>query len=301
MLFWVLLCAWARGEVSGTPSGWDYNITKRCIKSPHPSKDNYYEDLTQCEPGGRNWTVAVESEKGLGKSYPGPANQSFPINQSGPMTLLWREHVDQSGATNWSVNLKTDFVEHAHPGGAGYFTWYAVMDHTGHNGGPLPRPNQVHFSARVHINDFVIDGETRAFLGWQGWWDGKAYMIEVNFHLNKWGDAHSDKDIIVIHETESFKFVCMDGSAMGISAPRKKKAEVSVAWSPIIESLVKRGIFPAPSEGWADAETQTVFIGTEVRNNTPTNSVLADLWFTNLRVEKIVLPVSDRPTELTVD
>lgn len=267
-------------------SGWNYNLTKHCVKSTNPSGANYYQDLTDCGTQGKNWTVAVESEKTLGASFPGPANQSFPINDpNSPVKMNWVKHTDELGRQNYSINLKTDFSGATHPGGPGYFTWFVLMDHVGHNGGPLPRPDQLTFSATASYNDFVPNGSSRGLAGWQGWWDGRAHSIEINFASKGWGDAHPDPDIVNVINTSTLQFVDMDGAAMGITIPRTQDTLLKIDWSKIIKNLVSRGLLDAPSGGWANTATQAVFIGTEVKNDTASNSVISDLWFTNFRVE----------------
>lgn len=199
--------------------------------------------------------------------------------------MTWVPHTDELGRQNYSVNLKTDFNGTTHPGGPGYFTWFVLMDHVGHGGGPLPRPDQLTFSATASYNDFVPNGSTRALAGWQGWWDGKAHSIEINFVSQGWGDAHPDPDIVNVINTSAVQFVDMDGAAMGITIPRSQDTILKIDWSKIIKNLVSRGFFDAPSGGWANTATQAVFIGTEVKNDTASNSVISDLWFTNFRVE----------------
>ncbi len=268
--------------------GWDYNLTHRCVRSPHPQKANYYEDLSDCPFSGKGWVIAVESEKELAVSCPGPADQSFPINsQDGPVFLTWYSHTDEYGNSNWSVNLKTDFVNVAHPCGGGYFTWYVIMDHIGYGGGPFPEPDNLIFSAIVNMNFFVPDGAARGIVAWQGWWDGKARMVEINIVSKNWGDAHPDPDIVNIIETPDMQFVNMDGMAMGQGIQMGVDTNIVIEWHKIIKNLTDRGILSPPSGGWSNTATSAIFVGSEVRNNSEKNSVIGDIWLTNFRISAL--------------
>jgi len=275
-------------SVTYLESGWDFNLTHRCVKSPHPDKENYYQDTADCPIVDKNWTIAVESEKdALLASCPGPVNQSFPINVGGsPLTLKWLSHQSELG-DNWSVNLKTDLSTNTHPCGSGYFTWFVFMNHLGHGGGPLPRPNEVVFSATVNFNDFVPDGHTRAIAGWEGWWDGKARAVELDFQGTGWGDNYPDDPAVVNYiDNDRTEFVTVDGSAYGIYIQKFTDTEIKIEWITILEDLILRGFLKAPSGGWENTSTYNIFLGHETKNNQPDNSVVADLWFTNFRVEE---------------
>src|SRR5205814_2136101 len=85
----------------------------------------------------------------------------------------------------------------AHPGGANYWTFFTLVDHLAHDGGPLPRPDKARVSVSAGYNDFRPNGSSRAFIAWQGWWDGVSQAIEIDFYTSPdWGDADADKDII---------------------------------------------------------------------------------------------------------
>src|SRR3990167_7559064 len=168
-----------------TPSGWNYNLTKRCVKTTKPSEPNYYEELSQCDPGFpgqyKSWTIGISSENGVTADVcPQPSGQSFLVN-AGPITLSWLPHTDEFGNANWAANLKTDLYNFTHPCGANYFNWYMFMDHVGNFGGPLPSPNNLIFSATVNYNDFCPNGAARGLAMFQGHWNGKDRMIEIHF------------------------------------------------------------------------------------------------------------------------
>lgn len=270
--------------------GWDYNLTQRCVKSTNPNAENYYSDTSGCLVPNKNWTVAVQSEKALGASCPGVVNQSLPINQpNGPLSLKFVPHVDEFGRKNWSVNLTTNLSNNSHPCGEGYFTWFVLMDHIAHGGGPFPRPDEIAFSATVNFNDFTPNGATRAIVGWQGWWDGKARSIEITFQGSGWGDNYpSEPDVFNYINNSSLEYVSLDGKVWGITAPKLVDTVIKVNWSEIIKNLVSRGFLQAPSNGWEKTQTTAVYIGHESNNFAVSNSVVSSLWVTNFRIRKSI-------------
>ncbi len=283
-----LLFLFPRNSLASIPSGWDYNLTKRCAKSVDPQGQNYFEDLTDCSMNG-NWTVAVESEKTLSASCPGPPNQSFLINGvNSPVKLDWLSHIDELGRNNWSINLNNDFIHNTHPCGAGHWTWYVLMDNVLSTGGSLPRPDKITSSATISVTHIVHNGAIRALISWQGWWDGKARAIEIYLVKANWGDNHPDPDIINVLNTSYLQAVDIDGSAIGISiTPNTGNSQtVSVNWYQIITNLISRGLLTAPSAGWENTATSAVSVGNEVNNWTDTDAALVDMWVTNFRVEQ---------------
>ncbi len=287
-----------------TPGGWDYNLTHRCIKSVYPNEENYYQDLADCPNPKKNWTIAVESEKELLGSCPGPLVQSFPVNKAGsPVSLNWISHTDELGRRNWTVNLKTDMSNFKHPCGPGYFTWVALMDHLYLGGGPFPKPNDLKFSADVYYDESLISGAGRAMVGWQGVWDDTddgvasqtAKEIELNFYISpNWGDGHPDEDIIVMFKNRDGKgtdYIAMDGKPLNITVPKGVSSKVEIDFSKIINDLVSRGLFKPPAGGWNEAKTTAMYISTEFKNETEANSGVANLYVTNFRPESISSPI----------
>ena len=284
-------------------SGWDYNLTKRCLKSPHPGEINYYQDLTQCGPDNKNWTVAVQSEKSLGVSCGGTNNQSVPVNTSdSPLSLDWIPHQDEQGRPNWQVNLTTDLTTKSHPCNGGNFTWYTLMDHVGLNGGPFVLPDKISTSVQVGLvqqnNQNVA---TRTFVAWQGFWDGRSHAIEINFNLNSnWGDANPDPDIIQIIKNDTVEYVVMNGKPLNLWLEVGETKTLTVKWIDIINSLIQRGYFSSPQNGWQNTATTALFVGSEVNNFTTTNAGKTILSISNYR-NTTFLPAdanSDSKTDL---
>ena len=274
-----------------TPSGWNHNLTKRCVKATRPGLPNYYEDTQQCDtppiPGipTKHWAVAIQSGKTVGIACPEPESQSFPINAGGPLTLGFVPHTDESGVANWSVNLKTDFNGFSHPCGSEYFTWYMFMDHLAHGGGPLPTPDRLVFSAVVNYNDFCPNGGTRALAMFHGYWNGKHRTIELHFQSTNWADGEPGNPIIQHREeSESLQYLAVHGQYFGIQPPKGQDAQLTVPWHGIINSLISYGYLPAPAGEWS---TQAIGIGHESFNLVPSLAVVANLWFTNFRIVEI--------------
>ncbi|OGG11446.1 hypothetical protein A2Z00_05700 [Candidatus Gottesmanbacteria bacterium RBG_13_45_10] len=275
-------------SVFASNSGWDYNLTKRCIKSPHPGQINYYEDTVECDGQGKNWTIAVQAEKSLGTTCGGYVNQSLPINTTdSPLSLTWLPHQDEWGTQNWQVNLTTDLTTKSHPCGGGVWTWYTLMDNVTLHGGPFATPHVLATSATVTLNQQNNQNvTTRAFLGFQGFWDGKSHSIEINFSLNDtWGDAvPTEADIIwAMPANDTQEFVVMNGQSWGLSVTPGSNKLLYVKWLDIITSLIARGFFTAPSGGWQNTASAAVYIGTEVNNFTPTNAGKTTLSISNFR------------------
>ena len=279
--------ACVQGQTQLKPYGWDYDLTKRCIKSTNPSAANYYQDLTDCSSEVKSWTVGIESEKSLTASCPGPEAQSFPINSPGsPVTMQWANHTSELGK-NYAVNLHTDFSSITHPCGAGYYTWYAFMDHAQNNGGPYPLPNAVVLNVVVNYNDYTPNGNTRAMVGWNGFWDGKTREIELAFYQSpSWGDSYpNDPEVVNYLNTPTLQYVHVDGKAWNLSVTKLKDTQLKVEFYKIIQSLISKGYFETPSSGWQSTSTSAVWVSTETYSASSSNSVIASLWFTNFRVE----------------
>jgi len=256
--------------------GWDPGLTHRCVRTPHPDKDNYFEDLTDCPTTNQSWTVAVHSET-TQRSY-GPDNQSFLINHpDSPVSLQWRPVRDEAGAKHLGIQLTTNFETIAHPGGAGYFTWFVLMDHLAHGGGPLPRPDQLTSQVQVTYNDSTPNGATRAFVGITATWDGQTHGAEVCFVLHNWGNNDPAPDVRASIKNNALEFVTLDGAPLGITVTEGEPSLVRVNWHRIVKDLAKGGYFSPPEQGWANTQTAAVYVGTEVNNFSPTASASATL------------------------
>ena len=271
-----------------TPSGWNYNLTKRCVKTTLPNEPNYYEDMQQCGfgfPGQtKSWAIAAHSGREVGVPCPPPNSQSFLIN-SGPVTLNWVPHTDEFGNNNWSVNMKTDFHNFAHPCGAQYFTWYMFMDHLAHGGGPLPNPDALRFSATVNYNDFCPAGGSRALAMFHGYWNGKQRMVEVQFQDTNWGDSQPGNPVIAMSDEDpTFQYLAIHGQYFGLRVPKAQDVVLTVPWHAVINTLISQGYLPAPEGEWA---TMAIGIGHETFNGTPSMAVVTNLWFTNFRIDQI--------------
>lgn len=254
------------------PSGWDYNLTKFHINFPL----------------AKGWTVAVQSEKDLGVPCPEPKNQSFIPNLPGsPVTLNRIEHTDDQQQKNWTVNLKTDLHANTHPCGADYFTWYVFMDHADHGGGPLPRPGRVLFSLEAAYNHWLPAAHSRGIVGFQGFWNGKAHLLELSTPSPGWGDKFpSVPQVIDYFDQATLEFVNASAQRYGVHFDTGQPAKlITIDWKPIMTDLAGAGHFTLPSD-WNSATTTAIYVGHELHNLQPTQAGVADIWFTNWRVEE---------------
>ena len=273
-------------------SGWNYNLTKKCVKTAQPSQPNYFEILAQCDPPPipgipqQHWSLGVSSENNDGVVCPVPAAQSFLINGAGsPVSLVWLPHTDESGNSNWAVNMKTDMYNFMHPCGAGHFTWYAFMDHIGLGGGPLPRPDQLRFGAVVNFNDYLPNGAARALAEFQGYWGGKVRYVDVSFSRTNWGDNYpGDPMIYEYRDSPEFTYISVSGEYFGISAPKAQDTLLQVNWSAILGTLIAAGRLPVYGD---NPSASAVGISHETYNGAPSLSAVSDLWFTNFRISSI--------------
>jgi hypothetical protein len=254
-------------------AGWDPGLQMRCVASPHPDQENYYEYTRDCYDH-RRWLVAVHSGNGTGTSCPGPAAQSFPINAEGsPASLGWKP-----SGEGWAVTLTTDFAG-AHPCGDGYWTWFMFQDHERYHGGPFPRPDQLLVRAVVNYHDTVSGGSAKGIARWQGWWDGRGRVVELVFASEGLGDNYPNDPLVIQYLDGGQQYVLVDGAAMRITASEGVTTQLTVPWRRVIERLVRKGYLDTPSS-WAETKSTGVGLGHEVKGNQE-----ASLWFADFRVE----------------
>ncbi len=272
------------GQLQAAPTGYDYDLDTRCLKSTTADAPNYFADQTECDGSG-NWTIAVQSEKTLGQSCLGIANQSLPINTDlSPLTVSFLPHTNEFGNNNWQVKLTSDFSTKAHPCGPGLFTWYTLMDHVAHGGGPFARPNEIDTSIKLKLTEDHAHNANRAFIGWQGFWDGKSHGIELNVYLSpNWGDADPAPDIVTSVKNDSVEFVCMSGVPFGITLVPGVERTLYVRWPDILASLIARGYFTRPTNPWSQTATTAIYAGTEFNNFTASQAGQAELLISNFR------------------
>ncbi|MEA1896654.1 MAG: beta-galactosidase, partial [Bacteroidota bacterium] len=264
--------------------GWDYNLTKRCVKTTgNIGDENYYEDIAQCADE-KHWLVAVESEKTFGASCPGPQGRSFIVNEAdSPMKLNWESHQSESGQ-NLSVNMKTDMINYPHPCGKDHFTWFAFMDQNG----LLPKPRELISSNTISYNDFVLpDSATRCIVAAQFFWDGKPHLIEIHVASTNWGDKDDHLGVIFSAKNilGNMDYLALDGSYFGYqlhlsedSNWKYKDTLITIDWAPLIDFSINEGYFDAPTN-WDNTATQSVQVASEVYNE-----AIADLWHTHFKV-----------------
>ncbi|MEZ4223371.1 MAG: hypothetical protein R3B13_20665 [Polyangiaceae bacterium] len=278
------------GNACAPTFGWDYNLKHRCIKGVSSGQANYYQDTTDCPVSGRNWTVAVQSEKTLQSSCSGAMSQSLPVNAGGPLTMAWVPHVDEFGRKNQEVILKSNFMDFAHPCGAGTYTWFTLMDHAYHGGGPnYPNPAEAVFHAKIWYDDWAPNGGSRLLAAYNAEWDGQGVMVEIDLQHVNWGDAYPSLPELVqkkVNASPPFAWVELDGKALGIAVPRKQYTEITIPWHSILSKLIAQGHLKAPSGGnLASGKTTAFNVATEVRNGgNGKSTVSAEARVTDFRI-----------------
>jgi len=289
IIIFVFLFLFSPTNSFATNTGWDYDLTKKCVKTiDKNTPQTYFEDTTQCTTGDKNWTLGIQSEKDLGQTCFGINGQSLAVNQENSLlSINWIPHTNEFNNSNWKVDLTTDLVTKTHPCGAGKFTWYVLMDHTGHHGGPLANPQNISSSIDLTVNtDNSSNNATRALVAWGGWWDGKLHEIEMNFYISdKWGDNDPQPDIITSVKNSDMEFISMNSrvSPWNIYINPNETKNINIKWIDVINSLISRGYMTTPVGGWNNATSVVVYVGTEVNNFTATNAGKTTLSVTNFR------------------
>jgi len=228
----------------------------------------------------KRWLVAVQSEKELGQSCPGENNLSFVPNEPGsPVTLNFHE-----GANGYTVNLKTDLYANEHPCGAGHFTWATFQDHIDHGGGPLPRPDKLVTTVTAYYQHWLPAGAARGIIGFQGFWNGRSHLVEVSTPSDNWGDNYPASWVIDYKDTPDLEFVNVDARGWGIGLKLGVETTVEIDWVTLLDPLIFLEYLD-PVTSWDNATTQSVFMGHELKNEKAKGSGVADLWFSDFKVE----------------
>ena len=283
--------AWAAGKTSALLYGWDPGLRRQCISSPDPHGNGpesrfFYTDRRDCR-SSRHWTVAVQSEKELDQSCPGPRNQSFAINgPDSPVKLTWLPN----GRHRKTLKLTTDFIGFPHPCGGGYFTNYVIKEQLEHGGGPFPLVHDALFSVDVkHVNSLNDPrSASRVFVGIEAWWKvskkgkGKKFTIEINTQEN-WGDKLDGPAMDKIGDG----FLAIDGKypEIGIYMDPGKYSRVVVDVEKIFKWAVAAGYFESPVGGnWRNIKLSSVFVGSETYNKTDVNALKTEVWLRNWKL-----------------
>lgn len=268
---------------------------KRCVRSPlshDPSAANSFEDRSECDlTDGTNLAVPIQAEIYPGQSCVGPKSQSLPIDRSGqpaPTTLQW---IGNRGA--WTMNLKQDYVNFDHACGVGAATWYGLMRHTGIGGGNLPKPANLVHSVVFNYAQEVSRAEARLIASFEGVWNGRAHLVEINL-ISKWTPQPGrPADVVYLDPGATFSqygtYLALNAAAFSANLIQGRVSEnmvlrVTLAWGPILQHLVGRGLLPAPTDGWDQAQTQAVFLGTEIHNKESRPSGSTNLYIASFDV-----------------
>jgi hypothetical protein len=273
-------------QAASKPSGWDFGLTKQCVRSPLPGQTNYYEDLSGCgSDTSKSYVVGSQAEVDGGLwngEGTGPASQMFGINvPRSPLSLRW---ADISNGRK-SATFTTNFDANTAAVKAGVFTWFALLDHEHGRGGPIPRVDQLQTKATVTYNPKMSAGASRAFVGWQGFYNGLPYQVELNFHItDNWGDNFPQYpevvDMFNWPAGSQGKFLNLDARYINIPGLQSQMTvqpssptTLTIEWNRIIPYLIDRGFLPPiPGNDYANTDSTSSFIGTEVRTDAAMNA-----------------------------
>lgn len=285
-LFWVLLVFSLvnvpAASKADTAAGWNYNLTKRCARTPDKSGKNYYQDLQQCGKNAkRHWSLVVQAETQMGRNCvsSGVNTQSYRINgPKSPVTLRWTPHKSQIG-TNWSVYQKVD-TTHA-MACKGQYTFFGFYDDIAHGGGPLPNLMNLRSYHSLAYKHFARgDGEARLTIGAQVFWGGKAHILEIfPSRIGYKANPGFPSGVLQSIHTASVEYVIIDDSWGIKMSPNGATTSVHVDWTDLYYKMIRLKMFSPP--GQAETATQSVYVAVETRNK-----AIASMWQTDFRVSR---------------
>jgi len=272
-----------------TALSWRPGLADTCVASALPGEVNAYDTLAAHGYPNRHWLVGVQSESSMASSCTGVDAQSLPINCGGALTLAFEPYLGQSAA-----RLRTNFIDYEHPCEGENWTWFSILDHIQHGGGPLPAPDAIEVYTRVVYNEVVgnlptrlgnISGITRMGVTLQAFWDGMAHLVDVVLYQHElWGDGHAAPDVVWNQGIPGvFNYVVLDGryTAPVCAVTRNEDRGVLIPYNRILLDLMARGLLPYPTGPWV---VGSVGIFTEVHNLTRIGAAAADLLVKELRV-----------------
>lgn len=269
LLVFLLISSYANAQ---TPSGWDFNLTKRCAITNGILGSYNYQDRTQCpNVDWPSWTLTVESEDSPGDSCPGPVNESFLINGSNsPVQLSWIQN-----SYNWTVGMVVD-TYHNLPCWGNFFTFFAFGDRV-----YTVLPSKDHLTAFHLISYFEwtpnSDQAARLIVGTQLQWDGVCHILEINLASQNWGNDPLSPTVYVNHAFNSCEYVVINGQYYGLSVPDNGTlVQAGIDWKYFIAEAIRNGWFTTPRN---PSVTQSVYIGCEVKG-----MATCYLWHTNFDI-----------------
>jgi len=256
------------------PLGWDYDLGKKCARTPHPNLPNYFEEEEGCDTKG-NWTLVVQAENKLGQSCVDENNQSYMINENNsPVRLLWKHMAKSKG---WMVNMKIDTTEGLSC--SDQFTFFGFFDHVEHGGGPLPGLRNLQSSHEVSYRSHTEQGgETRLIIGAQVFWHGKAHILEITPAREGYHPITKlPNGIIQRVVTDKMEYVQIDNTWGHSLVADGTVHKLTIDWSKIYSTIIDLGLFTSPGNN--DTATQAIYVAVETHNKAVT-----DMWQSHFKV-----------------
>jgi hypothetical protein len=294
-----------------TQYGWDYGLTRRCVRSIDPAGRNFFEDTTD-GVAEHSWVVSVTSQKSF-RNNPEPSGQAFPINAPGsPVKLTWTS----APGGGKQVTMTTDFINTAHPAGEpGYFVFYQFGDHRKHGGTQVwPEPWNLRLRFSACYREALPRGEDFGRTRWMAmmvafWTDTngnrKSRMIEVMPYISEsWkhskGAIDPARGIVNYIAGDTREYVAVLGDVFGYtsqSVDGTHDQAYDIDWGEVIDYLTSTPVgetlnhthgqtYLTPPGPTPEPSVIGVTLATEthVRSST-TNSALSELTFHGFRVD----------------
>ena len=282
-------------QFSGTPEGWDYSLTKKCVKTPlAPGSTNYYEDTSECS-SSNYWSLAIQAEATLGVSCGSGGNtQSLPWSgyNAGVLQFWWT-----GAGSNLTANLKTDIFQFSHPcAGEDVYNWAVFGESNNAGAGQLPKAYHAGIRVTAYFNHWLPNADTRFFVSCAGDWDGHSNVATINIIRTFTADAFpNDPEMIQCYDANlpgctdagpGITQLSLDGNAMGFSMPLATDTTFNVNCGSVFRHLVDRGYFPAPTS-WNNSQLTKIFVGHEMRNYSTSNAGVSSLRIKKYEIEDI--------------
>jgi hypothetical protein len=274
-----------------SPSGWDYGLTKRCMKTTgHPGETNYYQDVTECEgeKTRRFWLADNESQttEDHSGSCPGVPSRAFPYNGAeSPVGIEW---LGEPG--HWTVDMTINQVKKpSEYCGPEYFTFFSLQDQSSEavnpedsvEGGPLPDPRHLFTSYKMSFTDYLstLEGQrSRLIVGALAYWAGEGHLLEVDLSC-KGEEGHgcgvgNEPTTLPSTPWGQFEYAELDGRWWGLTVPDNgAEREVRIPWGYLFRYAVAQGWFPPIP---AEAATIGVYPAIEVMGHGSSNLFVSD-------------------------
>ncbi|TDR23479.1 hypothetical protein [Marinicella litoralis] len=267
------------------PSGWDYGLTTRNIRSyvDFNGDDQLFDFIDETDPSTRHYRIGIQNEAGFGHGFPGPNGLSYmPNGSSSPSTINWLS----SSEGGYTVEMKTDqytFDEVNYQPGRNMFTWFAFLDK---NSDTNPHPMDTQVSLDVKYNEYNTGGSAgRMIVGMDLVLDGVWYEIEINTYMKQW--QHYDREVVFSDFVgTNKKFININGRFFNAEVPLNSWYSLIIDWEYVLNWLIDNGHIPSGVRSSPTLKPSLkVAIENMSKSTSGTGSGVTHLQFKNLKVD----------------